>query len=138
MSQAILTVELPEDVYERVRRTAKGMKQPLEQALVKIVKAATPSLEKVPLKHRAELEAMEDLTDEELWKVAKSGLSPARQRRLANLLEKNQREALTDRERQALTHLRIAADRLMLRRSYAYLLLKYRGQRIPSLAELRQ
>jgi hypothetical protein len=138
MSQAVLTVELPDDIYERVRRTAKGMKQPLEQALVNIVKAATPSLEKVPLKYRADLEAMEDLTDQELWKVAKRRLASARQRRLATLVQKGQREGLTDQERRALTRLRAAADRLMLRRSYAYLLLKYRGQPIPSLAELGQ
>src|SRR5689334_19906129 len=49
MSQGVLRLELPEDVYERVRRAAKGMKQPLEKALVKIVRAATPPLEKVPV-----------------------------------------------------------------------------------------
>src|ERR1700730_1156563 len=121
MSQELLTVELPDDIYERVRRTAKGMKQPLEQALVNIVKAATPSLEKVPLQYRAELEAMEDLTDEQLWKVAKSVLATSRQRRLANLLQKIQSQVLTDRECRALTTLHAAADRLMLHRSYAYL-----------------
>ena len=138
MSQAILNLELPEDIYERVRRTAKGMKQPLEQALVNIVKAATPSLEKVSLEFRAELEAMEDLSDADLWKLAESRLAPAKQRRLANLLHKIECGELTERERQALTGLRAAADRLLLHRSYAYLLLKYRGQRIPNLADLKQ
>src|SRR5439155_21136373 len=70
MSQPVLTLELPADVYERVRRAAKGMKQPVERALVTIVKAATPSLEKVPPEYRAELEAMEDLADEALWQAA--------------------------------------------------------------------
>jgi hypothetical protein len=86
LSQPVLTLELPEDVYERVRRAAKGMKQPVEQALVKIVRAATPSLAKVPLEYRAELEAMEDLSDEELWEVAESRLASAKQRQLASLL----------------------------------------------------
>ena len=67
MSHPVLTLELPDDVYERVRRAAKGMNQPVEKALVDIVRAATPSLEKVPAEYRAELEAMEDLGDEELW-----------------------------------------------------------------------
>jgi len=138
VSQAVITLDLPDEILERLRRTARGMKQPLEEALVNIVKAATPSLDKVPLKYRAELEAMEDLSDEDLWQVAKSSLPPARQRRLAKLLHKTQCERLTDREAQALTELRIEADRLMLHRSYAYLLLKYRGQPIPVLAELRQ
>jgi len=138
MSQPQLTLQLPDDVYERVRRAAKGMKQPVEQALVRIVTAATPSLEKVPLAYRAELEALEDLGDDELWKKAQSRLPPAKERRLTGLLDKNQRDTLTDRERQTLTGLRADADRLMLLRSYAYLLLKYRGNRIPNLGDLKQ
>ena len=72
MSHPVLTLELPEDVYERVRRAAKGMNQPLEEALVNIVRAATPSLEKVPAEYRAELEGMEDLGDDELWGISRS------------------------------------------------------------------
>jgi hypothetical protein len=135
MSHPMLTLELPEEIYERVRRAAKGMKQPLETALANIVKAATPSLEKVPLEYRAELEALEDLSDEELWELAERRAAPAQQRRLTKLLAKNQRGELTDRERQALSGLRATLDRLMLQRSYAYLLLKYRGQRIPNLTD---
>lgn len=72
MSHPVLTLELPEDVYERVRRAAKGMNQPVEKALVDIVRAATPSLEKVPAEYRAELEGMEDLGDDELWGISRS------------------------------------------------------------------
>jgi len=135
MSQSLLTLNLPAEVYERVRRAAKGMKQPLETALIKIVQAATPSLEHVPPEYRAELEALEDVDDERLWKIANRSLGPVQQRRLAKLLDKNQRSDLTDRERDVLTVLCAAADRLMLRRSYAYVLLKYRGHRIPTLTE---
>jgi len=102
MSQPVLTLELPEDVYEHVRRAAKGMKQPLETALVNIVKAATPSLEKVPTEYRAELEAMEDLGDTELWKEAESAANPTHERRLTNLLDKNQRGELTEKQRKML------------------------------------
>src|SRR5438477_11415441 len=106
MSQAVLTLELPEEIYERVRRAAKGMKQPVERALVNIVKAATPSLEKVPPEYRAELEAMEDLADEALWNAAQDRLAPVQQRRLDQLLNRSQRGELTDRQRQTLTELR--------------------------------
>ena len=76
MSHPVLTLELPEDVYERVRRAAKGMNQPVEKALVDIVRAATPSLEKVPPEYRAELESLEDLGDDELWRISRSGPAP--------------------------------------------------------------
>jgi hypothetical protein len=132
MSHPVLTLELPEDIYERVRRAAKGMNQPVEKALVDIVRAATPSLEKVPVEYRAELEGLEDLSDDALWKIARSGPTLARQRRLERLLDQNRRGELTDRERRALGELRRDGDRLMLRRSYAALLLKYRGHRIPN------
>jgi hypothetical protein len=130
MSRSVLTLELPEDVYERVRRAAKAMNQPVERALANIVRAATPSLERVPAEYRPELERMEDLGDEELWRISRSRPAPARQRRLERLLVKNQRGELTDPERRALGELRSEGDRLMLRRSYAALLLKYRGHRV--------
>src|SRR5271163_1349715 len=102
MSQPVLTLQLPEDIYEHVRRAAKGMNQPVEKALANIVRAATPSLEKVPDEYRAELEAMEDLVDDELWRITRSHLAAAKQRRLERLLEDNPREALTDKKRDAL------------------------------------
>jgi hypothetical protein len=138
MRQQAITVRLPETIYERVRRTARGMKQPVEQALVSIVQAAMPSLEKVPPEYRPELEAMEALSDEDLWHVTESQVSATQQRQLNRLLQKNQAGTLTKRERQVLTRLRTELDHLMLRRSYAYLLLKCRGHRIPTLTELRQ
>src|SRR5262249_55051074 len=114
MGQPALTVELPEDVYERLRRAAKGMNQPMEKALVKIVRAATPSLEKVPIEYRAELEEMEVLEDEALWKISRSRLAPAKQRRMEVLLAKNERGEVTDRERRAIEALRADGDHLML------------------------
>ncbi len=136
MGHPVLTLELPDDVYERVKRAAKGMNQPLEKALVNIVRAASPSLERVPAAYRAELEAMEDLGDEELRRILQSRPSPAKHRRLEQLLDKNQRGELTDREDHALVKLRLDGDRLMLRRSYAALLLKYRGHRVPSIQDV--
>jgi hypothetical protein len=136
MSRQAITVELPEEVYRHVKRAAEGMKRPVERVLASIVKGATPSLEKVPAQYRPDLESLETLGDEELWKIAESRLSAEHQRRLARL-GKTQSGSLKDREKQTLSRLRDEADRLTLRKSYAYLLLKYRGHRIPSLAEVR-
>lgn len=137
MSRQAITVELPEDVYRHVKRAAEGMKSPVERVLASIVKGATPSLDKVPAQYRSDLESMETLGDQELWKIAESRVPPERQRRLERLLENSQSGELTKREQQTLTRLRNEADRLTLRKAYAYLLLKYRGHRIPSLADVR-
>jgi hypothetical protein len=138
MSPPALTLELPKDIYEHVRRAARGMNQPLELTLVKIVEAATPSLEKVPPEYRAKLEALEDLSDQQLLKIARSRPSALEQRRLARLLDKNRRSALTEREQQTLAGIRASADQQMIRRSYAYLLLKFRGHRIPNVMDKRK
>jgi hypothetical protein len=138
MSQLVLTLDLPDEVYERVRRTAKGMKQPLHKALSTIVQAATPSLAKVPLQYRAELEAMEDFSDEELWHASERRLAHNKQRRLNALLEKNKSRELSAREQKTLAELRTEADQLTLHRAYAFLLLKYRGNGIPNVTDLKQ
>jgi hypothetical protein len=135
MSRQAITVELPEEVYRHVKRAAEGMKRPVERVLASIVKGATPSLEKVPVEYRAELESLETLGDDKLWKVAESAMPAERQRRLARLLLKTSGE-LTAREQERLARLRNEADRLTLHKSYAYLLLKYRGHRIPNLPEM--
>jgi hypothetical protein len=137
MSQLVLTLELPDDLSERVRRAAKGMKKPVEQALVAIVRAATPSLARVPQVFRAELESLEDLDDDALEQIAETRLAPAKQRRIEALLDKNNRGKVTSREREALKALRFDADRQTLRRAYAFLLLKYRGHPIPNLTEVK-
>jgi hypothetical protein len=137
-AEKAITLELPHEIYEHVRRAARGMKQPVELALAKIVEAATPSLEKVPPEYRAELEALEDLSDQQLLKIAQRMPSAVEQRRLARLLDKNQRGALTEREQQTLAGIRASADQQMLRRSYACLLLKFRGHRIPNLVDVRK
>lgn len=127
MSRQAITVELPEEVYRHVKRAAEGMKRPVERVLARIVKGATPSLRKVPAQYRSDLESMETLGDEELWKIAESRVPAEHQRRLERLLDHSQSGELTKREQQTLTRLRNEADRLTLRKSYAYLLLKYRG-----------
>jgi hypothetical protein len=137
MSRQAITVELPEEVYEHVKRAALGMKRPLERALASIVKAATPSLEKVPTQYRPELERMEALSDERLWKIAESSTPEKHEITMARLLRKNQGSGLTEHEQQRLAQLCSEVDRLALRKSYAYLLLKYRGHRISSLHEMK-
>jgi hypothetical protein len=52
------------------------------------------------------------------------------------LLEKNQTEGLSAEDQRALTNLRQTADRLMLRKAYAWAILRWKGHRIPPPQEL--
>ncbi len=136
MSMYPIVVELPESVFERVKRAAKGLKQPVQQALIKIVEAGLPSLAKVPPEYWSELEALEAMSDKELWEMARSEMPAAQQRQLDYLLRKNQAEGLSEAEQRSLDQLHAEANRLMLRKSYVYVLLKWRGHQVPRLTSL--
>ena len=133
MSAYPVVVRLPESIFERVKRTAKGLRQPVQQTLVKIVEAGLPSLAKVPPEYRPELEALEAMSDERLEKIALSEMPAAQQRRLEHLLQKNQAGGLSEAEQRSLDQLHAEANRLVLRKSYVYVLLKWRGHQVPSL-----
>ena len=77
----------------------------------------------------------EPVREVELMAALPPGHRLAKQRRLANLLTKNQRVDLSLQERRTLTALRAEADRLMLQRAYASVLLKYRGHPVSHLRD---
>ena len=60
------------------------------------------------------------------------------QRQLHDLLLRNQAGILTDSEREQLARLQQQADLVMLRKAHAAVLLRFRGKRVPTLAELSQ
>jgi len=127
-----VVVKLPASVFERVERTAKGLKQPIQQAMVKIVEAGLPSLAKVPPEYRSELEALEAMSDEGLWEIVRSEIPASQKRQLDYLLWKNQQaEGLSEAEQQLLDQLHAEANRLMLRKSYVHVILKWRGHQVP-------
>jgi len=86
--------------------------------------------------YQKEFMEMESLSDKELWKVAESKMPSSRQRWYSRLLRKNQAGTLRDIEKQQLADLGAEARKLTLRKAHAYAVLKWRGHRIPTLAEL--
>ena len=136
MAQPV-TLQLPEAIYERVRRTAEATKCPVEEVLIKTIEAMMPpSVDDLPPSYRDEFLGLDSLSDDELLKVAESVMPPAQQRRYSLLLRKNQKGALSEKERKALAQLGAEARKLTLRKAHAYAILKWRGHRIPTPAEL--
>jgi hypothetical protein len=133
----ILMLELPEALYETVKRAAAAMKQPIEKAVAHIIELGLPPLD-APTEFEEDLKALEALDDEALWEVLFSKVSLATQRKLHWFLEKNQSGTLTERERIQLDTLQQEADKVMLRKAHAAVLLKWRGHCIPTLKELRK
>jgi len=98
-----VTLQLPESIYERVRRTAEATQRPVEEVLIKTIEAVMPpSVDDLPLSYREEFLTMESLNDDELLTVAESVMPPTQQRQYSLLLRKNQRGTLTGKEREQL------------------------------------
>ena len=95
-----------------------------------------PLLEDVPPAFREDLAALETLPTADLWQRMRARLDPERLARYDELLAANAAGRLDAAGQEELRALRLEADRLMFRKAYAALLLKWRGERIPALPEL--
>ena len=138
MAQTV-TLQLPEETLQRYRRGATAARKALEEFLAERLMEAVPPLAgdlASPL--REELKALENLDNEALWMVAQSQLPPARQRLYSRLLAKNSQGTITACEKETLHALGEEARRLTLKKAHAYMLLKWRGHRIPSQEELKK
>jgi hypothetical protein len=135
MAQTV-TLELPQTIYLPVKRMAEVTNRSLEDLLVGALKASLPPLDGLPSELAEDLVELESLDDESLRQVMVSKVPTAQQRDLDRLLRKNQAGTLTEQERQKLDRLQREADRVMLRKARAAVLLRFRGHRLPTLREL--
>jgi hypothetical protein len=130
-----VTVNLPEVIYERLQHVAASANRPLEEIVFQSIQGnLPPALEDLPSDLRQELLALRTLTNQELWAIAKTEVVSALWSHHQDLLQKKQTKGLSTEERELMC-LRNTADQLVMRRSYAMALLKWRGY---SLAPLKQ
>jgi hypothetical protein len=137
MTTQKITIELPEPIFQQLTRIAAATHQSLEAlATQSIASNLPPSADSAPLEMQGELLRMQTLDVSALLEIAQKVVAPKQQERHNELLEKNQVVSLTPNEQQELNELRQAVDRLTLQKAYAWSVLRWRGQRIPSLNEL--
>jgi plasmid stability protein len=127
MTVRSLTIDLPDDLYDRVRQRAERAGRSVESELVKIVAAALPEADELAPELVHELASLNDLDDESLWQAARSHLAAEAASQLESLNLKQQREGLTDQERLTQSALLHQYERAMLVRAEAAVLLKERG-----------
>jgi hypothetical protein len=137
MTAQKVTVELPEPIFQQLSRIAIATQQPIEALIAQsIASNLPPTADNAPPELQAELLRMQTQSIEVLQSMAQSQISLEQQQRHTALLEKKQADTLTPQEHQELIELRLSADRLMLQKAYAWSVLRWRGNRIPSLNEL--
>ena len=133
MALQTVTVRLPDILYRQVARRAQRMRRSIEDELVEVVSTAMPTMEALPSDIVDDLEQLTYLTDAEMWEAARTTLPRQNSERMQALVLKRQGVRLStveERELKRLTHL---ADRAMLVRAQAAVLLKERGHNIESL-----
>jgi len=132
-----VAVPVAPSLYRRFERLAALTHRPVDSLIEQALSAAIPPLpEDVPAEMRHALAALEAFEDALLWQVLRSVVAPEQQEELEELQDKQRSSALSKAEAERLAALHHVADELMLRKAYAAVLLKWRGHRLPTLADL--
>lgn len=123
---------LPETIYLRLQQTAQATRQSLTDVLLHAVPVGSPpGWEDAPSIFQTDLAALDRLDDHSLWKVVRAHRTEADMEHHQELLDKNSEGTLTESERAELVAIRTEADRLMLRKTHAAALLRWRGHVLP-------
>lgn len=133
-----VTVRLPQDLYLRLQSVAHATKQSLDAVVLRSLQIGSPpSWEDAPAEFQTDLAALDRLDDNALWQIARSSQLGQDRSLYQELLDKNADGDITPQEREALTQLRKADDRFMVRKAYAVDLLRWRGYIIPPASQLK-
>lgn len=125
MTLQTITLQIPEHIYERAQQVAENTDQPLEAVFLhELENAFLPPL---PEDEEAELSALNYLSDEALWTIAREQMPSPRQERMQGLMDGNTKGTLSEAEYQELEHLVEQGQKLMLRKGKAAALLTERG-----------
>ena len=107
MATQSITIELPDPLM----RIAAATHQPIEALVTQsILSNLPPSTDNAPPELQADILAMQTLSTEELYEIAQAHAEPE----------------VRDRQ----------ADHLMLRKAYAWSLIRWRGHQLPALKDL--
>ncbi|HEX2278650.1 MAG TPA: hypothetical protein VHN13_16245 [Candidatus Tectomicrobia bacterium] len=124
-----ITVDLPDDLYERVQQVAAQSQRPVERVVLESLRllfVPPPS----PADLATSLAALPSYSDAQLWAMVYQRLAWPQSQRLHELSAKNKLERLTKEEQLELEDLLSSNDQAMLLRSEALRLLKNRGYNI--------
>lgn len=126
-----VTVQLPDSLYQRMRRLARERNRSVEDEVAAIVERAfaddiSPAAADL-------LEQLPHLADKDLWQAARMRVPDDKAERMQALIWKQQSEGLTVTEEDEAAQLQQFAQRIMLVRADAAALLVERGHDVSEL-----
>jgi len=132
-----LTITLPESVIRLLNEVAQNTRLSLEQVVQQSIEGnLPPSVVNMPIDMREELIRLQTMPVNEVNTIAHSQIEPTISTRHIQLLEANEGDLLTSTQKEELSQLSLQADRHMLRKAYAWAILRWRGVTIPTLNQL--
>jgi hypothetical protein len=126
-----ITLRLPAVLMQRAQLSAQVLHRPIEDVLTESLSHVLPPLEDLPEAEALELASLALLADGALWREARETFSVVEQAELEELLYQQNAGLLSREQAARLQDLLAEAGRLMVRKSYAYLLLARRGYQVP-------
>ena len=123
MAHQPVTLELPEELYERVRQAAQDSQRSVESVLMDTIALMFAS----DVSEALSPDDLETLHDEQLWAIVYRPLAWPQDTRLRELTALGKSGALSGDEQAEMEMLIDAVDRYVLLRAKALLLLKERG-----------
>ncbi|MFB2937720.1 hypothetical protein ACE1B6_20930 [Aerosakkonemataceae cyanobacterium BLCC-F154] len=134
MTTETITLQIPEILYQRLVNTANATQRSIEEVILHALQVGSPpQWDDVPEEFQADIAALDKLDDDTLWQIVNSRKTAAEMKRYDSLLERNSNCTLTESERLELMALRQEADLFMLRKAQAAVLLRWRGNLVPTL-----
>ena len=126
-------------MYEQLRRVAELAHQPVEVIITQsLVHSLPPLLEDIPQAYQPDVYPLLTMSDTELQREMEQNFPSDRWAEYEAILVKKKEATLSTEEQRRLDMLRKEADALTFRKSYAAVLLKRRGNHIPTLVELER
>jgi hypothetical protein len=125
------TISIPDALYEKAQRLAQQTSQPVEDVIrTRLEGALDERFFDLPGDEQAELKAMNFLSDDTLWMIAREQMPKAAQERMSVLMTSNTRGTITEAEYAELSELIEHGNKLTLRKAQAIKYLTERGYSI--------
>lgn len=135
MNAQPITVHLPPYIYYRLKNQAHVMQHTFDEELTEILINAWHDDPNLDDNLEYALAQLDLLTDDDLLYAAQSSLSSEQTEQMQALLDKQQREGLSESEGKIAKHFSDLFNRTMLIRAKALALLQERGHDIESLLQ---
>lgn len=135
MTTQTFNLRIPQQVFQRLQRTAEREQRSVGELMIESIVAANPESEDVPSPQVLALAQMVHLNDAALWQAARATLRPSERERLQALHDLEDERTLLPAERDEEQALLELFHQTLLVRAQAVRLLQQRGYDISDAAQ---